>query len=88
MAGSAVNLNFTAGKDAVSSAVEQPHSTILTSRTFLSKLKLGWGKRIHRRSALLQQGEKLLAAVQARLRLRPFSTLSNPAKSDSPAWPR
>jgi acyl-[acyl-carrier-protein]-phospholipid O-acyltransferase/long-chain-fatty-acid--[acyl-carrier-protein] ligase len=83
-----VNLNFTAGKDAVSSAVEQCRiRTILTSRAFLSRLKLEPGEGsvfIEDLLSSFNMGEKLLAAVQARLLpAAVLERLYNPAKSDS-----
>ena len=83
-----VNLNFTAGKEVTTSAIEQCRiRTILTSRAFLSKVKLEPGEGTVFVEDLLSSftmAEKLLAAIEARL--LPSAVLErlyNPAKSDS-----
>jgi acyl-[acyl-carrier-protein]-phospholipid O-acyltransferase / long-chain-fatty-acid--[acyl-carrier-protein] ligase len=89
MAGKApVNLNFTAGKEAVASAIEQCQiRTILTSRLLLSKLKLQPPASTVFVEDLLAQcskGRVLLVAAKARLLpARVLAVLCNPARLDS-----
>ncbi len=83
-----VNLNFTAGKEAVGSAVEQCGiQTILTSRRFLSKVKLEPGAGtlfLEDLTARFPRAEKLLAALKARwLPVRLLEKSWNPAGLDS-----
>jgi acyl-[acyl-carrier-protein]-phospholipid O-acyltransferase/long-chain-fatty-acid--[acyl-carrier-protein] ligase len=80
-----VNLNFTAGKEALNSAIEQCRiGTILTSRVFLTKAKLEHRPGMVFLEDLLQQfsrSQKLLAALKARLvPARVLETLFKPAK--------
>ncbi len=78
-----VNLNFTAGREAVSSAIEQCRiSTVLTSRVFLGKLKFEPPPGAVFVEDLLAQFSKprtLLTAAKARLLpVRMLERLSNP----------
>ena len=80
-----VNLNFTAGKEAMDSAMAQCKiRTVLTSKTFLEKAKLAEPAGAVYLEDLLKQfsgGAKLLAAVQAKL--FPQSWLRPNVKPDS-----
>ncbi|MEO5924587.1 MAG: AMP-binding protein [Bryobacteraceae bacterium] len=80
-----VNLNFTAGKDAMDAAVAQCKiRTVLTSKTFLAKAKLDEPAGAVYLEDLLQEfgsGAKLLAAIKAKL--LPQSWLRPNVKPDS-----